>query len=157
MSAGWVDISSSVASAVAMAAATFTLVSLKDVRDGKFFNEMRSFYVGVFESLLATVKDVLAFRRGGAQGLLVKPPGYWLTQLLGRWLSKSLFAKTFGQTIADARAEYNEALAAGDHEEARRIKRELNFALIRTIIELIAGLPADILVSAVKKVFKKEE
>lgn len=136
--------------AVALAVFVDVVKKLRDMyRDGLFD--------GVVDAILATAIGALAFRWEGSQTQLVRPPGYWITQLLGRWLSRSLIAKTFGQTIADARAEYNEALAAGEHEEARRIKRELNFALIRTIIELIGGLPADILVSAVKKVFKKEE
>lgn len=66
------------------------------------------------------------------------------TRVLTFFISKRLFYKHFGQTIADNREEVNKALARGDVEEADKIARELNIDLARQILELFLGLPASI-------------
>ncbi|MBY3070735.1 hypothetical protein HFO71_10320 [Rhizobium laguerreae] len=72
------------------------------------------------------------------------PAGHTFTRILTLFISKRLFYKHFGQTIADNREEVNKALARGDFEEADKIGRELNIDLVRQILELFINLPASI-------------
>jgi len=80
----------------------------------------------------------------GVEIRIATPPGHMFTRILTVFISKRLFYKHFGQTIADNRADVIKALATGDIEEANKIERELNIDLGRQIMELILGIPASI-------------
>ncbi|TAU48162.1 hypothetical protein ELI44_09100 [Rhizobium ruizarguesonis] len=82
--------------------------------------------------------------RTGVEIRIKTPAGHTFTRILTLFISKRLFYKHFGQTIADNREEVNKALARGDFEEADKIGRELNIDLVRQIVELFISLPASI-------------
>ncbi|NSZ61850.1 hypothetical protein G6L16_000700 [Agrobacterium tumefaciens] len=85
-----------------------------------------------------------------------RPPGHHLIVLLQRLLPKSVFERLYGQMIADARLEYCEALIDGDFEEAKKIKRHLNYSLIASVASFIMGLPYHLLVKS-SSLFDKGE
>ncbi len=85
-----------------------------------------------------------------------RPPGHHLMVLLRKVLPKSVFERTYGQMIADARLEYCEALADGDFEEAKKIKRHLNYSMVVSVASFVIGLPYHLVVKSVS-LFDKGE
>jgi len=85
-----------------------------------------------------------------------RPPGHHLIVLLQKVLPKSVYERVYGQMIADARLEYCEALADGDFEEAKKIKRHLNYSLVVSVAAFVVGLPYHLLVKSVS-LFDKGE
>ncbi|KPH10226.1 hypothetical protein CO657_03540 [Rhizobium acidisoli] len=92
-------------------------------------------------AVLAVAKMTLL---GRVEVRITSPAGHMFTRILTLFISKRLFYKHFGQTIADNREEVNKALARGDINEADKIARELNIDLCRQILELIVALPASV-------------
>ncbi|MDD1499662.1 hypothetical protein PVA19_14660 [Agrobacterium sp. CNPSo 3708] len=90
------------------------------------------------------------------QNVIYRAPGYRAIGILQAVLPKSVFDRIYGQMVADARQEYFEAIAQGDLDEAKKIARYLNFSLISSVVEFLAGLPAHLL-SLPFKAFKKED
>lgn len=85
-----------------------------------------------------------------------RPPGHRLINVLQVVLPKSTFERVYGQMVADSREEYYEALQQGDCEEAKKIKWQLNYHLIISVLEYVASLPAHLLIKPFK-LFDKGE
>ncbi|SOC90095.1 hypothetical protein SAMN05216358_0119 [Rhizobium sp. AN5] len=91
-----------------------------------------------------------------AAPVIERPPGHRVIVILQTVLPKSVFERVYGQMVADSREEYYEALQQGDCEEAKKIKWQLNYHLIMSVVEYFASLPAHLLTKPLKMFDKGE-
>lgn len=91
-----------------------------------------------------------------AAPVIERPPGHRVIVILQTVLPKSVFERVYGQMVADSREEYYEALQQGDCEEAKKIKRHLNYSLVVSVVSFVVGLPYHLLVKSVS-LFDKGE
>lgn len=87
---------------------------------------------------------------------LEHPPGHHLIGVLRAVLPKKVYDRVYGQMVADSWEEYYDAIAQGDHSEAKKIKRYLNYCLFMSVVEYLSGLPFHF-VSKCVNLFDKSE